>query len=84
MGLPGKRHYSLTIPGLPTEASEYVPRKAWWKRLTYRAAVRSARLDRATHRRLFRQWFAEAGLEEISVTRRTGNSWRGHGRRAAG
>src|SRR5438105_2984652 len=51
------------IPGLPTEAAEFMPRKAWWKRLVYAAGARSARFDRATHRRMFRTWFAEASAD---------------------
>lgn len=30
-----------------------------------------------------RTWLAAAGLDDVLVTRRTGNSWRGYGRRAA-
>jgi carbamoyltransferase len=54
---------STPIPGLPTDESEFMPRKAWWKRLVYAATARSARLDRLAHRRLFRQWFAEASAD---------------------
>src|SRR5262245_1681832 len=54
---------STPIPGLPTDDSEFMPRKAWWKRLVYTAAARSARLDQSAHRRLFRQWYAEAAAD---------------------
>jgi carbamoyltransferase len=60
---------SVPIPGLPTEQSEFMPRKAWWKRSVYGAASRSAGLDRAAHRRFFRQWFAEASADHQRWTR---------------
>src|SRR5262249_15136124 len=44
------------IPGLDTPASEFVPGKAWWKRVVYNAASGSALGDWATHRRYFRRW----------------------------
>ncbi len=56
------------IPGLPTEAAEFMPRKAWWKRLVYGAAARSARLDWAAHRRGFRRWYAEASADHHKWT----------------
>src|SRR5262245_26622989 len=54
---------STPIPGLPTDESEFMPRKAWWKRLIYAATARSARLDRLVHRRLFREWFAATSAD---------------------
>jgi carbamoyltransferase len=54
---------STPIPGLPSDESEFMPRKTWWKRLLYAATARSARLDRLAHRRLFRQWFVGASAE---------------------
>src|SRR5439155_18136407 len=60
---------STPIPGLPTDESEFMPRKAWGKRLIYTATARSARLDRFAHRRLFRQWFAEASADHYAWNR---------------
>jgi carbamoyltransferase len=60
---------SVPIPGLPTEAAEFMPRKVWWKRLIYGATAWSARLDWAAHRRQFRQWFAEASADHHHWTR---------------
>src|SRR5262245_1931751 len=62
-----ERNYVLDrttpIPGLPTDESEFMPRKAWWKRMLYASTARSTRLDRLAHRRLFRQWFREASAD---------------------
>jgi carbamoyltransferase len=57
------------IPGLPTEAAEYMPSKAWWKRLVYGASARSARLDWTMHRRSCRQWYAEASADHQKWSR---------------
>src|SRR5262249_13484754 len=60
---------STPIPGLPTDESEFMPLTTWWKRLIYAATARSARLDRIAHRRLFRQWFAEASADHYALNR---------------
>jgi carbamoyltransferase len=60
---------TVPIPGLPTEAAEFMARKAWWKRAVYTAAARSARLDRAAHRREFGKWLAEASRDHHHWTR---------------
>lgn len=54
---------SVTIPGLATEASEFMPRKAWWKRAIYGAMAKYPSLDWKAHRRAFAQWFAEASAD---------------------
>jgi carbamoyltransferase len=51
---------SQTIPGIDSEAAEFVPPKPWHKRFAYEAAARSPWLDRAMHRRQFQQWANEA------------------------
>lgn len=60
---------SVRIPGLPTPESEYMPRKAWWKRLAYRTAARSPRLDWAAHSRAFRQWTETASADHHRWTK---------------
>ncbi len=44
------------IPGLDTEQSEFMPRKAWWKRFYYERIAGGKRADRAAHEKLFRKW----------------------------
>lgn len=60
---------SIRIPGLPTEESEFMPRKPLWKRAVYGAVARMPRLDWAAHRRDFRKWFAEASTDHHRWTR---------------
>lgn len=60
---------STPIPGLPTEQSEFMPRKAWWKRAVYGATARFPRLDWAAHRRSYRRWLAEASADHHKWTR---------------
>ena len=48
------------IPGIETEAAEFMPRKAWYKRFLYERLAGSAALDARAHRRLFGQWQANA------------------------
>ncbi len=47
---------TLLIPGLDTEQSEFMPRKAWWKRFYYERIAGGKRADRAAHEKLFRKW----------------------------
>src|SRR5438105_8632843 len=51
---------AVRIPGLDMEESEFVPRKAWWKRLFYERVTASAWADRRAHRRLLRAWEEQA------------------------
>jgi carbamoyltransferase len=59
---------SVPIPGLPTEESEFMPRKSWTKRMAYRTAARMPRLDWATHRRSFREWTNVASTDHHKWT----------------
>ena len=60
---------SVRIPGLPTEESEFLPKKSWWKRIAYGVAARSARLDWRAHRREFRRWTDFASTDHRKWTR---------------
>lgn len=51
---------SARVPGLDTEASEFVPRKGSLKRTVYERIARSEWLDRRAHRWLFGRWLGEA------------------------
>lgn len=51
---------STRIPGLDTEASEFMPRKAWWKRLAYEKMAGSAKIDAKTHHIQFGKWVSNA------------------------
>lgn len=51
---------TVRIPGLETEESEFVPRKAWWKRFAYERVASSAWADLKTHRRLLAKWAEQA------------------------
>lgn len=51
---------STRIPGLDTEAAEFVPRKAWWKRLVYERVASSGWTDLKAHRRLLDKWAEQA------------------------
>jgi carbamoyltransferase len=48
------------IPGLDTEASEFMPRKAWWKRLAYEKLAGSPKLDARAHKHQFSKWVTNA------------------------
>ena len=48
-----KVNRTVRIPGLETEAAEFMPRKAWYKRFVYERLVVSARLDARAHRNVF-------------------------------
>lgn len=47
---------SVPIPGIPSEAAEFLSAKAWWKRSIYRSTTNSSRLDWAAHRHFFKEW----------------------------
>lgn len=51
------------IPGLDTEASEFMAPKAWWKRFAYRLASTSPALDRLAHRLEFQRWIGAASAD---------------------
>lgn len=48
------------IPGLDTEASEFTPKKAWYKRLVYEQMAGTSAVDIRAHKRLFGKWQANA------------------------
>ncbi|GIW94954.1 MAG: hypothetical protein KatS3mg110_2995 [Pirellulaceae bacterium] len=60
---------TVLVPGLESEASEFMPRKAWYKRLVYRLAASSAWADWQAHRWAFRQWIKEAVADHRLRTR---------------
>jgi carbamoyltransferase len=47
---------SQPIPGFTSERSEFIPRKSWYKRLTYGLASRLSRADWSLHRKYFNDW----------------------------
>lgn len=51
---------STRIPGLDTEASEFMRRKAWWKRMVYERVASNPWTDRKTHTRLLGKWAEQA------------------------
>jgi carbamoyltransferase len=51
------------IPGLPTERDDFVPPKAWYKRLVFNLAGGWPRLDYSFHRRAFKRWVKEQGAD---------------------
>lgn len=51
---------STRIPGLDTEASEFMQRKAWWKRLAYEKMAGSSKLDARAHKHQFSKWVTNA------------------------
>lgn len=51
------------IPGLDTDKSEFMPRKAWWKRFYYERIAGGRRADRTAHDKLFRKWRQTAVAE---------------------
>jgi len=53
------------IPGLPTQQSEFMPRKPWLKRTIYRWAAASPWLDWKVHRQLFKRWVNGAAAEHL-------------------
>jgi carbamoyltransferase len=48
------------IPGFVEEAQEFMPPKAWHKRLVYNLVSGYARLDRKAHQHYFKAWVNEA------------------------
>ncbi len=48
------------IPGFESEAAEFMPRKAWYKRLVFRLLASSAWADWWAHRWAFRRWIRDA------------------------
>ncbi len=48
------------IPGFTEEKHEFMPRKAWYKRLAYDRIAASPRLDWKAHRHFFQEWADEA------------------------
>jgi carbamoyltransferase len=48
------------IPGFDSEAAEFLPRKAWWKRIAYEQIARNPLADGLAHRWLFRRWARQA------------------------
>jgi carbamoyltransferase len=60
---------SCSIPGLDTEASEFMPPKPWSKRLLYKAAISSPLLDRWAHQRSLNQWVYDAVADQQLRTR---------------
>lgn len=51
---------TVKIPGLDTEESEFMARKAWWKRLAYEKMAGSPKLDAKTHHVQFGKWVENA------------------------
>jgi len=60
---------SQRIPGLPTEESEFMPRKFWLKRTLYNRTAASSFLDWHTHRHFFRQGVRIASADHHRWTR---------------
>jgi carbamoyltransferase len=54
---------TMPIPGLPTERDEFMPPKAWYKRLVFNLAAGWPRLDWSFHRRAFKRWVREQGAD---------------------
>jgi carbamoyltransferase len=63
---------SKRIPGLPEEKDEFMPTKAWWKRLVYQRVSRSARWDWKAHQFYFNKWVKEAIADHHLRTRQLG------------
>jgi carbamoyltransferase len=59
---------SRRIPGLPTEQSEFMPRKPWLKRTVYHWAASSPWLDWQIHRRFFKRWVTISAAEHHQYT----------------
>lgn len=60
---------STPIPGLDNKHDEFMPRKSWYKRLTYRVAASSPRWDWHLHRRFYKQWQDLAIADHMLRTR---------------
>lgn len=67
------------IPGLDTEESEFMPRKAWWKRFYYERVAGGKRADRAAHVKLFRRWRETAVAEHRKWSEELAAGLRKHG-----
>src|SRR5262249_6883043 len=51
---------SKQIPGFAEEKDEFMPRKAWYKRMAYDRIAASPRLDWKAHQHFFKEWADEA------------------------
>ena len=54
---------TIKIPGHNDVKSEYVPKKAFWKRQTYEFVARNAKFDLKMHKRYYKQWLDHAIAE---------------------
>ena len=60
---------SVTIPGFQSRDVEFLPQKAWWKRLACDLTARNAYLDRCVHRHFLHRWAAAASADHRLRTR---------------
>jgi carbamoyltransferase len=51
---------TVRIPGIETEAAEFVPAKGWLKRTVYQSLASSGMFDWYAHKRQFRDWVTRA------------------------
>ncbi len=51
------------IPGIETEAAEFVPAKAWYKKFVYEKLAGNSKLDRRAHKHVFDKWHTMAVSE---------------------
>ncbi len=54
---------TIPVPGFTSEASEFMPRKSWYKRAVYRLLASHPWADWWAHRRAFREWIREAAAD---------------------
>lgn len=79
IGRPYTVDRTTRIPGLETEESEFMPRKAWWKRFYYERIAGGRRADRAAHDKLFRKWRQTAVAEHRKWSAELATGLKRHG-----
>ena len=67
------------IPGIETEADEFMPPKSWLKRNVYRMVTRSPWLDWKAHRKFFGEWCRNAIADHQLRERQLLEGLREHG-----
>jgi carbamoyltransferase len=70
---------TIRIPGLETEASEFMPKKGLVKRLAYEKAATTASIDWKVHRHLFKKWTATAIEEHRKWSQELAAGLKSHG-----
>lgn len=68
LGSDYKIDRSQLIPGIDSEADEFMPKKAWHKRMAYKVIANRPASDWSAHRKIFREWLDKASADHKKWT----------------